>query len=324
MTRRFKIGGRCGSVVALAVAACAAFEGLGADGVGAKGDGASFRVTPYVQHPATNAMSVLWFCDAPGTASLSYWKDGADAATAKRLAVKGEVAKALSVNPKHVPLPAQYKFAVRLTGLEPDTAYRYEVALAGGPKYANVFRTAPAAFRPVRFVAYSDSETQLEPKTGRWEDPAVIGDDGKKTCERRYYVAKEEGFASNVCAMAALKPDFVVVAGDLAGGGDNQGCWDQYWKHYAGALSDCGGATPILAAPGNHDYAGYGADSDYGEMGMGKYLTYFEYEPNTADVAADQRQRFHRLDYGPVALIFIDPNNGPNYDPANTCDKWVR
>ena len=78
------------------------------------------------------------------------------------------------------------------------------VAFAG-----NTFRTAPTAFRPVRFVAYADSETQTAPKTGTWEDWRVDRDDGTKTGSRKYYVSKEVGFASNVCAMAALKPDFV-------------------------------------------------------------------------------------------------------------------
>ena len=287
--------------------------------------GSAFRVTPYVQHPKPDAMSILWFCDTAGTATLSWWKAGAEESTAQSVQVTGAEAPALGIEKNHVALPAQYKFAHRLMGLEADTAYNYKVVLAGegGATYANAFRTAPTAFRPVRFVAYSDSETQTAPKTGAWEDPTVDQDDGSKAGSRKYYVSKEEGFASNVCAMAALKPDFVAVAGDLAGEGSDQDNWDQYWKHYAGALNDCAGATPILAAPGNHDYNGYDINSDFGEMGMGKYLTYFEYEPNTANVDADQKQRFHRLDYGPVAVIFIDPNNGPNYDPANTYDKWA-
>ena len=287
--------------------------------------GSAFRVTPYVQHPKPDAMSILWFCEQTGDATLSWWRADAEESTAQSVQVAGVEAPALGIEKNHVSLPAQYKFSHRLTGLDADTAYNYKVVLAGegGATYANTFRTAPTAFRPVRFVAYSDSETQTAPKTGSWEDPTVDHDDGSKAGSRKYYVAKEEGFASNVCAMAALKPDFVAVAGDLAGEGSDQDNWDQYWKHYAGALNDCAGATPILAAPGNHDYNGYDINSDFGEMGMGKYLTYFEYEPNTANVDADQKQRFHRLDYGPVAVIFIDPNNGPNYDPANTYDKWA-
>ena len=41
---------------------------------------ATFRVTPYVQHPATNAMSVLWLTDADGSATIEWWPEGNAAA----------------------------------------------------------------------------------------------------------------------------------------------------------------------------------------------------------------------------------------------------
>ena len=288
--------------------------------------GNTFRVTPYVQHPATDAMSILWFANEGGKATVRYWEAGAEA-DAKSVDVTGaEVAKLDgSLDESGAALANPYGFRVRLTGLRPDTAYGYEVRLADGARYAKRFRTAPAAFRPVRFVAYSESETQRRQKFGHWEDPAFDGDDGRKAGAdpRRYYVDKVEGFASNVCAMAASEPDLIVVAGDLAGAGSDQTCWDRYWDHNAGRFDDPAGAIPILAAPGNHDYADYTAKGLYGERGMGKFLAYFEVEPNTAAVDADQKTRFHRVDYGPVALIFIDPNNGPNFDKANTCDRWT-
>ena len=33
---------------------------------------ANFRVTPYVQHPSTNAMSILWLTDASGAATIEW------------------------------------------------------------------------------------------------------------------------------------------------------------------------------------------------------------------------------------------------------------
>ena len=108
----------------------------------------TFRVTPYVQHPKPDAMSILWFCDTAGTATLSWWKAGAEESTAQSAQVTGAEAPALGIEKNHVALPAQYKFAHRLTGLEADTAYNYKVVLAGegGATYANTFRTAPTAF----------------------------------------------------------------------------------------------------------------------------------------------------------------------------------
>ena len=39
---------------------------------------AVFRVTPYVQHPATNAMSLLWLTDKEVTADVEWWIDGTE------------------------------------------------------------------------------------------------------------------------------------------------------------------------------------------------------------------------------------------------------
>ena len=35
-----------------------------------------FRVTPYVQHPATDAMSVLWLTATNGEATIEWWREG--------------------------------------------------------------------------------------------------------------------------------------------------------------------------------------------------------------------------------------------------------
>ena len=102
--------------------------------------------------------------------------------------------------------------------------------------------------------------------------------------------------------------------------GSDQTHWDEFWRHNAGGLNDPAGSTPIFAAPGNHEYHGYYAADDYGERGMRKFLSYFEFEPNGAAVETDQQERFHRVDYGPVAIIFIDPNNGQDYYPDTTSD----
>ena len=38
-----------------------------------------FRVTPYVQRPATNAMTVLWLTAASGNATIEWWENGREA-----------------------------------------------------------------------------------------------------------------------------------------------------------------------------------------------------------------------------------------------------
>ena len=282
----------------------------------------SFRVTPYVQHPTPHAMSLLWLTPSDGSATVEWWPEGNPAAVQSAVVTPREATElgyfGYSHAQQYLPSLTPWQYRYRIEGLEPDTRYAYRVTLAdGGANYSNVFRTAPDKFRPVRFVAYSDSETQPS-STGDcvvWENYADDHDEQPDGWTRKYYIDQTAGYASNLCCMISRKPDFFVVAGDLAEKGSDQTHWDEFWRHNAGGLNDPAGSTPILAAPGNHEYHGYFQADDFGERGMGKYLSYFEYEPNGAAVDADQQERFHRVDYGPVALIFLDPNNGPNYFP---------
>ena len=137
---------------------------------------AAFRVTPYVQHPSTNAMSVLWLTDANGTATIEWWREG-DMSTPQSATVTPRQANELDYfgysHPKqYLPSLVPWQYRHRIEGLQPDTRYAYRVTLTGGETYANAFRTSPATFRPVHFVAYSDSETQPSSTGDRvaWED----------------------------------------------------------------------------------------------------------------------------------------------------------
>ncbi len=285
----------------------------------------TFRVTPYVQHAATNAMSVLWLTDANHTATIEWWLEG-DISGKRSATVVPRQATELdyfgySHAKQYLPALVPWQYRHRIEGLQPDAKYAYRVTLADGKTYANSFRTAPAVFRPVRFIAYSDSETQPSSTGDRvvWENYAVDHDTTPNS-SRRYYIDQTDGYASNICAMVARKPDFFAIAGDLAEKGSDQTHWDEFWRHNAGGLNDPAGSIPIFAAPGNHEYHGYYAADDYGERGMRKFLSYFEFEPNGAAVEADRQERFHRVDYGPVAVIFVDTNNGQDYYSDTTSD----
>lgn len=283
-----------------------------------------FRVTPYVQHPATNAMTVMWFMQEPGQGRVSWWEADAEG----RPRVASSASKARNA-PELYYAPAQTNYArpylpftipvqhrVRIEGLSPGTRYDYKVE-CGGCVYTNSFRTAPSGEVPIRFICYSDSETEPESTGARvaWDDPA----DDKSP--RRYFIDQTTGYASNIVEMIRRSPDLIMISGDLAEMGSKQVDWDEFWRHNAGKLNDPAGSIPILAAPGNHDYHSYGDDA--GEGGMRKYLTYFEFEPNDAAVDYDQRERFHRLDYGPATLIFLDLNNGPDDDPAKDTNRYL-
>ena len=309
----------------------------------------AFRVTPYVQHPKPTAMSLLWLAQTNGAARVEVWKDGTadvrsfDAVEVAELSadVTGgrftaddvlqycrapELDYVNSVESSDnypaytregksagwsMPYTVPYQYRVRLTGLEADTLYRYRVTLGGdGAAYENAFRTSPdpAAWRGFRFIYFSDSETEPADNgsstglTTDWDIP-----EGSPRASTTYFATQTDAYAANLRAAVDFGTELIVMAGDLAQKGSRQCDWDEFWRHNAGLLNDPAGSIPILASPGNHDYWSY---NDGGNVGITKYLSYFEYEPNRADVGRRQHELFHRVDYGPVTFLFIDANNG--------------
>ena len=326
-----------------------------------------FSVTPYLQHPATNAMTIIFFTDSPCAATVTYWPvaeypppkapEGTatwGAATVRSVAATCELATnlvAVAGRDDVAKWGTQYRHKARLTGLAPGTAYGYDVALPGegGAHYANTFKTVPDRNTPVKFVAYSDSETvppdfvdgsgnnhAIDGRTKEWDVRQANGQNKTMT----YHVSRSVGFASNLLHMAAWKPDLYLVAGDLAARGGPQILWDEYWKEMAGGLGlgygDPAGAAPILATIGNHDLYDNDGSTQYslnyntpngGATALGKFKTYFEF-PSNGDSQYDQQ--YFRQDYGPVTLLFIDSNNGttgsvsPPFSSGSTMYKWLK
>ena len=135
----------------------------------------SFRVTPYVQHPKPDAMTVMWLAQEAGDASITYWKVGSSATTTVSAVRRDELSDdqtgvrfksndtleyclapelGYDMDPNGgndkergggwtlpATVPCQYR--VRITGLDADTAYGYRVQLTGGASYENTFRTSP-------------------------------------------------------------------------------------------------------------------------------------------------------------------------------------
>jgi 3',5'-cyclic AMP phosphodiesterase CpdA len=271
---------------------------------------AAFRVQPYLQNPASDAMTVIWFSHGPQPGAVTVAGPDGER-TLKSTAVRAD---ALCYHPAEVDhLPADhdlgppYKHRVRLTGLEPQTTYRYRVR-QGGSAFAGRFRTAPAADGAVRFIVYADSETEPE-STGsarRWAQPF-----GNR--KRLYLVDQTIGYAENLKIIAARQPDFIAIAGDLVEIGGEQRDWDEFWRHNAGDYNDIASTTPIFPALGNHD--NYGGPDKLGRFStagvrraLAKFRTYFEVPDNGGNKA--HRGRYYRVDYGPVTLITLDSSNG--------------
>jgi 3',5'-cyclic AMP phosphodiesterase CpdA len=195
---------------------------------------------------------------------------------------------------------------IRVTGLAPGTTYNYTVN-QGAEVYTSHFKTSPTEDSSVRFIVYGDTETTPSANGHfvNWAQP--FGN------PNRTYVAEQtEGLRQNNNIIESRNPDFLGIAGDIVDAGGEQRDWDELWRHMAGSINDLGSSIPILGTPGNHDdYGGVaGGYSDAGSIiARNKFSTYFE-SPDNGSSVPEFKDRYFRLDYGPITFISIDVSNG--------------
>ncbi|MFA7173476.1 MAG: metallophosphoesterase family protein [Kiritimatiellia bacterium] len=282
-----------------------------------------FRVLPYLQNPATNAVTVIWFSEADTTGQLAYGLMG-NWMTVDVPAVLASVLDYHSTEnqkfPGNIAPSIPYSHCARLTGLSAGTSYTYAVT-QDGVSVTNTFRTAPLPNRSVRFVVYADSETEPESTGAKVTWPQLGG-----SSSRLYVVDQTCGYQENLLVMKARAPDFIVIAGDLAQAGGEQRDWDEFWRHNAGDLGTLASTVPIMPALGNHEYYG-GTRGSYNqpssEQSVAKYLTYFEMPPNNAANPAHEK-RYYRMDYGPITLVVLDLCNGDDTTPAADTSTYLK
>jgi len=286
--------------------------------------GPALRVPPYVQNPASDAMTVTWFTNDGAPGRLQVREDGEagrvllDAATTPTevpaLAYTAFERKSFFAN--RAPRPP-WRHRVRITGLQPATTYRY-VVLHGATRVEGAFSTAPGRDRPIRFAVSADMEAEPESTGVAVAWPAAGG-----PSERSYLVDQTTGVAANLRTIAARKPAFLALAGDLVQVGGEQRDWDELWRHLGGLA----GGVPVLAVPGNHEYwagpQGHHFDQPFAEQAVARFLAYFEVPDNGAP---DRRQagRYWRLDYGPVTLVALDVNNNGKHGSAGDTSHYMR
>ncbi len=294
--------------------------------------GGAFRVLPYVQNPAPDAMTIAWLSARPDSGTVTWTAVDEPSAPVRQVRSAPELAadlaypawEAASFFSGHAPEPP-YRHRVRLSRLRPSTRYAYSVA-QGDEAFTDTFRTAPAPDerRPVRFIFMADSETEPEStgKPAAWADPT-----GGQT-DRLYPIDQTEGFARNLAVVWSRQPDLVGFAGDLVESGGEQRDWDEFWWHVTGVAGrNLAGRIPLLAAPGNHEYYegprldGY--EQPGSERAIRRFLTYFEVRANGSPEPADDG-RYHRVDYGPVTLLFLDVANNPPHQSTSDTNYYLR
>ena len=283
----------------------------------------AFRVKPYVQNPAMDAATLIWFSysDTVGTVVVQEQSGG----EAQTLVSEPVQASALAYSPLEIPDLAEgqstqipYQHQIRVTGLSPSSSYSYSVEQSGETLTSH-FQTAGNKNSLVRIIVYADSETEPEStgKYSKWPAPKRPGVETEK--KRRYLVDQTTGYRENLNVIAQRNPDFIAIAGDLVQSGGEQRDWDEFWHHNESIAAN----TPIVPALGNHEY--YAGPGDFDgwntlntETSVSKFKTYFDLPDNGASNDA-HNERYYAMEYGPVTLIVLDPTNGdPHQTPTDT------
>ena len=291
----------------------------------------AFRVRPYLQNPAADAMTIRW-CSQSGDA-------GTVTIDERTLPSKPILCDVLDYQGAEVaefryPTPP-YLHSVRVTGLKPATSYPYSVE-QNGETIKAILTTSP---RPgevgkgggVRLFFYADSGTQPESRENRvdWPSSTSLPGGPRPRWVREQYLADETtGYRMNLALIAsraaeslrAGNPVLASVVGDLVANGGEQRDWDEFWRHNAGPFGSLGSRVPIVAAVGDNEMCGGPPSTDMladlggfsgpaSLIGSRKFLAYFEHPDNGA---ADKRHvgRYHRVDFGPVTLLTLDSTNG--------------
>ena len=274
--------------------------------------GGAFRVLPYVQNPAADAITIRWFStgDEPGEVTVET-PDGRQTQRSQP-----RLARTLEFNPfkpepggPHPELP--WLHSVRVTGLKGGTKYAYQVR-QGTAQQTGTFQTAPSRDQSIRFIVYSDPETEPESSTSAPVDWPASPKANRPAGLTTYVADQTTGYRENLRVIASRQPNFILIPGDLVETGGEQRDWDEFWRHNAGDYGTVASAVPIFAALGNHEnYAGPGGgySAEGANFATAKFLTYFEVPPNRA-AQSTQAGRYYRLDYGPVTLITLDSSDG--------------
>lgn len=121
---------------------------------------------------------------------------------------------------------------VRLTGLTPDTAYRFVIKNDQGTSECSWFRTAPNTPKAFSFISGGDTKSSGQAlEVGRWSNKMV----------------------------SKVRPLFVFFTGDFNSGlGLNDGDWKQWLTDWSTLTrSKDGRIYPIIAVHGNHENGDY-------------------------------------------------------------------
>jgi acid phosphatase type 7 len=175
--------------------------------------------------------------------------------------------------------------SLRVAGLEPQTAYRYEIE-SGGTTERGTFTTAPADApagldaRPVSFLLFGDNRSD------------------------------DVSHAAVVRAMEESPSDFLVNTGDALEDGNEAEQWQRFFEIEKGLLKD----RCLFIAVGNHELL---------EQAASNFLRYLGPEPPVNAAPAeriDRRGLYRTVRWGTTRLFFL---NGMDTFVSGAEKEWL-
>ena len=216
---------------------------------------------PYLQDVQATSAVVAFVGQSGAAGAVSF---GAPGAPAQQVAAARQD---LRTNDSEAPDAELHPlFHSRLTGLQPDTEYCYEVAIDGQTMASGLrFRTAPAdAATAVRFLVIGD-----------------FGDGGAGQLAVRDTLMKHTDGVR-----------FVLTTGDNAYAAAD---YDELHRYVFPIYQDLLARVPMYPVAGNHDYA---------TADLAPYLQNFFLPQNTLKAA--DAERYYSFDWGPVHIAALD------------------
>jgi hypothetical protein len=204
---------------------------------------------------ADPARELVWtWRSCPGVASTSLriapacsggqreFLDGQDASDPAPGSVRTVTGESASVDaPNVLNDPVTLRHRVLVTGLEPDSTYRYSLRTGTPERWGpwQTVKTAPERTRRTRFIYLGDPQTGLE----AW------GKLLQSACQQNNGI------------------DFIVIGGDLVDRGNERTNWDHFFLRASAVFA----RLPLMPCAGNHEYL---------DAGPRLYRSFFELPRN--------------------------------------------
>jgi len=274
-----------------------------------------FRVPPYLQHPTSNGMTLIWFSnsDAPGQLEVhgpGAYQSGASFESVPYHAIelsyptwesnrffgRQNVALSYARSPQQpvfippvrriIPLVYQVREHHLFTQYAPAPPYRHRVRIEGlspSTTYHYTVRQNTSIFSS----QFTTVPTVKDPirfivYADSETEPESTGKHGKwpdtEGNTRPYLLDQTDGYKNNLAVIQSRKPHFIAIPGDLVESGGEQRDWDEFWRHITrlDGQESLASGVPFLATPGNHEYYESPIGDRYNQPGSQRAISRYQ------------------------------------------------